>query len=465
MEKRLIKPSPLSWMIGISALVLFASSSLRHFLFQSTAWDLGIFDQAIYLISQGKVPISSFLKFHILADHAAFILYPLALIYKIHPSVYWLFAVQSAALSLGALPAYFLSIQAGLRESQAIAVATAYLLYPVLYNANLFDFHPDSIAVPALLTMIFAARERKIWKFCISVLLVLACKEVFSLTILAMGVCLLLCEKRRLYGVIAIISGVVWFVITTKLIIPFFGAEIASVERHLGRYNYLGSSFNEAFQTLFSNPVMILKHIFTSDNFFYLFLLLIPVFWGFSYKSIIYLVGAIPCLVMNILSNDQSQKDLIHQYSLPVLPFLILAVIASLAVGKGLLQNKRGIIIWSLITFFCLAKFTHFTGKYLQYVDNLPTTREAVSLVKNQRSVYTTAEISPHLSNRELIKFTDAGSPIENLDIFDYILLNVRHPGWGSNQEFAQNLVQKLENNPKFQKQYNQDDVFLFVKK
>jgi len=176
------------------------------------------------------------------------------------------------------------------------------------------------------------------------------------------------------------------------------------------------------------------------------------------------LVGAIPCVALNLLADYQAQKDLVHQYSLPALPFLILAVIASLSVGKGLLQNKQGIIIWSLITFLCLAKFTHFTGKYLQYVDNLQATREAVSLVNNQGGVYTTAEISPHLSNRELIKFTDAGSPIENLDIFDYILLNIRHPGWLSNQSFAQNLVQKLEHNPNFQKQYNQDDVFLFVK-
>jgi uncharacterized membrane protein len=63
--KKSLKLGTVGWMIGISALVLFASSSLRHELFQSTAWDLGIFDQAVYLISQGKAPISSFLGFHI----------------------------------------------------------------------------------------------------------------------------------------------------------------------------------------------------------------------------------------------------------------------------------------------------------------------------------------------------------------------------------------------------------------
>lgn len=77
----------ISWMIAVTALILFACSSLRHTLFQSTAYDLGIFDQAIYLISQGKEPITTIQGFHILGDHAAWIHYILALPYKIYPSV------------------------------------------------------------------------------------------------------------------------------------------------------------------------------------------------------------------------------------------------------------------------------------------------------------------------------------------------------------------------------------------
>lgn len=98
MKKQLLSISTVGWIISISALIFFACSSLRHELFQSSAWDLGIFDQAIYLISQGQSPVSSLLGFHILGDHAAIVLYPLALLYKIYPSVYWLFAVQASAL-------------------------------------------------------------------------------------------------------------------------------------------------------------------------------------------------------------------------------------------------------------------------------------------------------------------------------------------------------------------------------
>jgi len=84
-------------------------SALRHVLLQSSAFDLGIFDQAVYLISQGKTPISSFMGFYILGDHAALIFYPLALLYKIYPSVYWLFAVQAISLASGAIPTWYIA--------------------------------------------------------------------------------------------------------------------------------------------------------------------------------------------------------------------------------------------------------------------------------------------------------------------------------------------------------------------
>ena len=77
MPKVLSKPS--YQIAAIATVVLFFFSSLRHILFKSGAYDLGIFDQAVYLISQREVPISSLMGFHILGDHAAWILYLLAI--------------------------------------------------------------------------------------------------------------------------------------------------------------------------------------------------------------------------------------------------------------------------------------------------------------------------------------------------------------------------------------------------
>ncbi|MEH2275945.1 MAG: DUF2079 domain-containing protein [Nostoc sp.] len=461
MSKNLNQLGYLGWIIGVSALILFGCSSLRHELFQSNAFELGIYDQVVYLISQGQPPISSFIGFHLLGDHAAWIFYPLALLYKIYPSVYWLFAVQAAALALGALPTWHLARQAGLKESQAIAIAFLYLLYPLVFNVNLFDFHAEVIALPLLLTAVLAARLGQVGWFCLSIFLVLGCKEVLSLTVAAMGVWLLLFEKRRLYGVIALCAGVAWFMIAIQVIIPFFsGAEAAAV----GRYSYLGNSVLGIAKNIVFQPGLILRKAFSLNNLIYLVLLLAPVMWGLSPRGIKPLVGAIPCLALNILADYQPQKDLVHQYSIPALPFLLLAVISSLTAGRGWLQNKRAIILWSLVAFLSLAKFTFFGGKYLESIDTWQATKQAIAQIQTKGSVYTTAEISPHLSNRKLIMFTNADSPPADLNAFNYVLLNVRHPGWLSSQEFATNLVNQLKNNQEFQLKYQRDDVYLFVK-
>jgi uncharacterized membrane protein len=449
------------WMMGVSALILFACSSLRHELFQSTAFDLGIFDQAAYLISQGQPPISTYMGYHILGDHAAWIWYPLALLYKIYPSVYWLFAIQAIALASGALPTWQLARHAGLKESQAIAMAAVYLLYPLVFNVNLFDFHPEVIALPLFLAAVLAAQLNKIWWFCITIFLILGCKAVLSFTVAAMGVWLMLFEKRRLCGAIAFGAGVAWFLITTQAIIPTFsGREAAAV----GRYSYLGNSVLEIAKNVIFQPGLILGKVFILDNLGYLVLLLAPVIWGFSIAGIKPLVGAIPCMALNIIADYQPQKDLVHQYSLPALPFILLVLISSLAAGKGLIQHKRGIIIWSLIAFLCLAKYTHFFGKYLQSIDTWQATREAIALVKTQDSVLTTAKISPHLSHRQVINLIQENLPLEQVNTYNYILLDTRHSDLSDNRDFKLKLLDKLKNNGDFKLQYQRDDVYLFTK-
>ena len=93
---------PIFLMVAIAIVVLFVASSIRHILFQSTAFELGIYDQVVYLISQGEPPISSFLNIHHMGNHAAWAVYPLGILYWMYPSVYWLFLVQAISLAVGA---------------------------------------------------------------------------------------------------------------------------------------------------------------------------------------------------------------------------------------------------------------------------------------------------------------------------------------------------------------------------
>ncbi|MGK7946470.1 MAG: DUF2079 domain-containing protein [Microcystaceae cyanobacterium] len=461
LKKEILFYSPLIFLISISFLILITTSHIRHFLFQSNALDLGWFDQAVYLISIGKTPIVSFSDFHILGDHASFMFYLIAILYKIHPSVSWLFFLQALALSITVIPIYQLSSEAKLSHKDSITICLVYLLYPLTFNVNLFDFHPEVIALPCLLWAIYAARINHLLGFCLSLIIILSCKAVLSLTVLGMGFWLFFFDRKKIYGAIALGLGASWFILTTQVIIPqFSGAEAAAVYR----YSFLGDSVVEIILNLFLKPQIILGKIFTLANIEYLVFLLIPLIWGLYPRYFAPIVAAFPALALNLITDYRPQKDLVHQYSLPILPFLLLIVITTFAHNKAWFQQRWKIIAWVMIAFLALGKYGYFTSIYLEQVDTLSAMRTAVNLVPPQVSILTSPQIAPHVTHRQIVDLAIKDEDLSNLEEWEVILLNQRHPSWPDSEETVRNLVQQLKQSKQFTLQFQQDDVFLFNK-
>ncbi len=450
------------WLVGIHAAILFLASSIRHVLFQSAAFDLGYFDQAIYLISRGQPPIVSFWGFHFLGGHADWILYLLAPLYKLYPSVFWLFAIQALALSLGAVPAWQLAKQAGLKPDQAVAIALVYLLYPLVFNINLFDFHPEVMALPVFLAVVLAARQQRTLWFTVGIIFILGCRDALSPTVAAMGLWLLLVEKKRLCGAIALFAGTAWFLIATQVLIPHFRpAGVEAVFRYAG----LGDSVLEIVKNLIFQPGLVFSRLFTLPNLEYFCLLLAPVIWGFSFKHLAPFIAAVPQLAMNLLTLYQPQKDLVHQYSVPIVPFLLLVVIAAVAAKKSWIQSSRNIILWSMICFLALAKFGYFGDRYLTKVDTWQATRDAIAKIQTTESVLTNPQTAPHLTHRSLVRLISNEFNTATLNDFNYVLLDVRHPGIGCSRSCITQLLSQLQQSSAFQSTYQRDDVYLFTKK
>lgn len=447
--------------IALSTLILFLSSSVRHALFQSS-FDLAIFDNAIYLISQGQTPYVVFRDLHILGDHAAWIVYPLALFYKIYPDVHWLFLIQALSLALGVLPLWHLSRASGLSLAQSKTVTIAYLLYPAIFNVNLFDFHPEVIAVPAICGAILAVKLDQLGWFITGIILILSCKAVLALSVIGMGLWLVFSSKYRYtYGIIAIVLGCGWFAIATQLIIPTFsGTEAAAIDR----YGYLGDSVLDIIKNLVVQPNLVLGRIFSGSTFGYLLLLFSPLGWGLAPQHLLPLIGASPILLINLLSESPAQRNLVHQYSLPIIPWLFVMIIMAISSKHTWFKSQHNIIIWSLIAFLALAKYGYFGSIYLESYDTWGATNQAIALVKGTGGVLTTSNIAPHLTHRNLLELTSQNLESEELGKFAYILLNLRHPGWGSSPEIAEALFAKLQKESIFQLKFKQDDVFLFTK-
>jgi uncharacterized membrane protein len=458
------------WLTASISVLFFLTSSLKHALFLSSAWDMGIFDQAVYLISQGKEPISSFMRFHVLGDHAALILYPLALLYKIHVNIHWLFATQAIALASGIIPTWLLAQHAGLSISRSKWVVLTYLLYPVLFSANQFHFHPEVFAVPALLWAIWAAQTRKTWLFCAAIAIVLSCKAVLALTVLAMGVWLWKFEHRRKYGLIAIVSGLIWFVVATQIIIPGFGGDDAEITRHLYRYGELGNSFSEVAFNLVTKPWLLIRHLFTRSNVLYLGRLSLPVLWALTPQTIAPLVSAIPCILLNMISFSPNQKHLLFQYSLPVLPFVVMTAIAAFKLNRGWVMKKRLVLLCLIGGFLFLSAITTF-DYYFKVIDNWQAKREAVALVPPSVSVLSTMELAPHVSQRSevdaITRQFDAAAGLDLAKVPDYeaVLIDLRHTVWMAPPEFLEEVIREVQKSDRFDLKYQRDDIYLFLRK
>lgn len=454
----------LPWLITLSTIILFLCSSLRHALFKSNALDLGWFDQAVYLISQGKEPIVSFSGFHILGDHAAWLFYPIASLYRLYPDVHWLFLLQALGLVWGGVMVWVLSRQAGLRDRAALALVGVYLLYPLVFNINLFDFHLDVFVIPGILWAVWAARARQLILFCIALIFILGCKAIFALTVCGLGIWLWLSEQRRLYGGVAIVTGILWFLIATQFILPHFTGMDAAAEMSDGRYSYLGESVGEIARNVFLKPQRLIPQIFTVANLEYLLLLFAPVFWLLVPQDLSPLIGALPALMLNVMAAYQPQKDLVHQYSAPILPFIMLCAIAVLVNNRAYLKALRWILLWSAVGFIVFAKYTHFTGLYLETWDTWRATNEAIRLVESDAGVLTNNQIAPHLTHREVIELPDELPSRARLATLTYILLDTRHPGWGSSVELIRQWRLTLARSPEFELIYQRDGVILYTR-
>ena len=171
-----------------------------------------------------------------------------------------------------------LARQAGVMPRWALAICGAWLVYPAIVMPNLHDFHPEVLAVPALLGAVFYARDRRPAAFLICLIIALGTKEVIAVTVAAMGLWLFLSEKDRRYGLAALVISAVWFVIATRILIPIVGQ--GHQFNGYRFFAYLGKTPGEILRTILLHPLIPLRFVLSKASAIYLIVLFAPVWWG-----------------------------------------------------------------------------------------------------------------------------------------------------------------------------------------
>lgn len=172
--------------------------------------------------------------------------------------------VQAVAIGLAVVPLWRLARnEAHLRVGATCVIVIVYGLAPTLHRANLGGFHPELLAVPAVLEALRRGLERRWWRFGAMVALILVCRADLGLTVAAIGIFLATMGRRRAGG-ITIAIGIVWSMVALVLVDPGLPSRRLTpadefVARSSGPLGAIADVVREPFATLgalFSEPAV-----------------------------------------------------------------------------------------------------------------------------------------------------------------------------------------------------------------
>jgi uncharacterized membrane protein len=212
------------WILIFSSTTVYSTYALiRHMRLESFIYDLGFYDQLVWLASRGKPLFLSMQEYHAWTGHFNPTMLLLAPLYWLWDNVAILLIFQAFFASLGALPVYLLALKNLKNTGLALLMAFMYLSFFGLANALAYDFHPLTIAVP-LLAFVFWFYENKNWKlFWISFIGFIFLQENFLLLGFAYGIYLLLKYKDYRRGFVICVSTIVIYFIAIFIIMPGVG--------------------------------------------------------------------------------------------------------------------------------------------------------------------------------------------------------------------------------------------------
>lgn len=443
-------------LIMLPAATLYSSLSiLRHRHFSSSAFDLGIFDQVVWLYSRLESPYitmrANLLNEHALGDHFHPILVSLVPLYWLTDRVESLLLAQAFLFSVAVLP-IFLFAEKRLGRWPASLFALSYAVFWGVQQAVEFDFHEVAFAVPLTAFAIYFIDEKRWGRYWFCACLLLLTKENLSVTVAFFGLYLIsLREVRR--GLMSLCGGLIWFALVMGVLMPYFRGQGSY---HYWTYIQFGPDFPSALKSILRNPLLVVEVLFSPAaklrSYWYTFY---P-FLGLSFISPLFIV-MIPLLLERFLSGQPNYWSMHYHYSAVISPVLAMAAADGLSrlirfCGIERLKSAIGTLCGVVILLLNLHllpaqplwKLTD--GGYWRLSQSDLTGRRAVSMIPPEASVAAQAPIVPHLSHRRhifLLAYNLVTIPDANYIIACEHLGHFPYPGFREVREYLYAQEQK----------------------
>lgn len=308
--------------------IFVAQTWALHRHFGTYGFDVGIYDQGTWLLSQLKAPFVTIRGLNLFGGHASYILVLVAPLYRLWPDPRLLLLLQAIALAVPAWIVYRLGARHLGNPAAGLAVAVAYLAYPAMQWALTWQFHPETLAAAFLALATLAADRRRTRLMAVWLGLALLCREDVGLVVAGFGGLLMLTGQRAT-GRRVLVAGLVWWVLATFLFIPWANGR----QTNLFELNYgvTGIGPIALLRALPSMAGRALATALSNQGLGYLLLTLVPLL-GLPLLAPKALLPVAPALFLNLAAIPPEQHQIRYQYLATAAPFLGIATIAGLQV-------------------------------------------------------------------------------------------------------------------------------------
>lgn len=383
--------------------------ALRHTRFATFGFDLGIYDQAAWLLAHGHLDgMITVRGLRVFGHHVNPVLFAYAPAYRLGAGVEVLLVTQVAAQAAAALVCFAIGVERLGDRWLALGPALALLANPTWQWLTWEFFHPEVLAGTALLGAWWAALRRRWWWFAAAVVLAVACREDVALVTAVLGLVVAGRGERRV-GLATAAASLGWYLVATRVILvwgngtgPFYEAYFAD----------LGDGPGAVLRTALTRPWEPLGLAIRPDRLAYLGRMLGP----FAFLPLAGPVGlalAAPALAVNLLSSFPYTRELTYHYQALVVPALAIGAVEAVA-----RLGRRGRPVAAVAALVLLAAAvatslawgpsplgTRFrTGIWPLDADPRQPARErAVRLVPPAAPVSATYTFVPHLTHRRAV--------------------------------------------------------------
>jgi len=409
--------------ICILAILYATLSVVRHNHFQSTATDLGVYDQAVWQYSRFLWPYNTVKDRFILGDHLTLTLPLLAPLFWVWNDARALLILQAAWVSVSVLAVYKLVRLRKFSPLIALCLSFVYSLFYGIQYGIFFDFHPVLLAVGLIPWMLYFLESKRTKLFIGALVLLLLTQENMGLALASLGFIYFFRKPYRKLSVAFILGGIVITLISMK-IVAFFSPVGYQYTPHLT------TQLPQFIQQLYDAPDKRLVWLYSLSAFSFLPLLSPGAMLAVIFDLAQYFTTGPE--IMRMWSPFLHHRAILAPYlllgTLDVLGFLAKRKINITAIALFLVASC---LIQQYIFHYPLNKLTK--SDYWQINSWITDNNNMITTIPPTIRLATQQSLVPHLSHRKDIylvwpRVHDAGWWLDFDNKADYLLIDT-HPG------------------------------------